>query len=141
MTDRLLLDNVTLSKMTPAQRSSPYVRDYCRVPTPVLFEAQGLIDAEALDRIEYETTIGVLSQVTKIVNGLEPGDRLLDLYRNEGNGDVFLLAVGLVETNIAAGQMFGDDWVIATDDVRLAAEATRIGITTCTSTQFIYRLG
>ena len=60
---------------------------------------------------------------------------MLDLYRNEGNGDVFPLAVAVVETDIAAGQLFGDRWVIATDDRGPTANAARWNIPACSSAQ------
>jgi hypothetical protein len=137
MTDRYLMDTVTLSKMSPDQRSSEFMRTWCRVPAPVLYEARGLPDAAALRDIEYCTTIQVLQHVQAVVAGLAEGDRLLDLYRNEGNGDVFLLAVALVEADIAASQLFGDRWVIVTDDKRLTDKAGELDVATLSSTRFI----
>lgn len=140
MTDRYLIDTVTLSKMKPGQRSSEFLRTWCRVPTPVLYEARGLPDASALTAIEYSTTIEVLRHVQAVVVSLTEADRLLDLYRNEGNGDVFLLAVALAEADIAAGQLFGDRWVIVTDDKRLTDRAAELRVATLSSAQFIARL-
>lgn len=136
MSDRFLLDNVTLSRLTSVQRSSSFVRDRCRIPTAVLAEAQGLPDATELAALEYETTGEVLRKVAAVVRALEPGDHMLDLFRNEGNGDVFLLAVALVEADIAAQQLFADRWVIATDDKGLRANSSRWQVATCTSAEF-----
>ena len=136
MNGRFLLDNVTLSKLTPAQRASAFVRTSCRVPTAVLTEARGLTNAPALAALEYETTGDVLRKVAAVVQALEPSDRMLDLFRNEGNGDVFLLAVALVEADIARQQLFADRWIIATDDKGLRRNSARWQVQTCTSAQF-----
>lgn len=136
MSDRYLLDTVTLSKMTSAQRSSAFTRAWCRVPTPVLHEAQWLQDATALGLLAYDTTIEVLRHVSAVVESLTTSDRLLDLYRNEGNGDVFLLAVALAETEAATSQLFGDNWIIVTDDIGLTRKAAEFGIATYSSARF-----
>jgi len=124
--------------MTRLQRSSTFVHARCRIPTPVLFEAQDLSGADELQDIEYPTTIDVLRKVMQVVRALKPGSP--DLYRNECNGDVFLLAVALLEIDVAVCQLFGDRWVIATDDGRLTTMAYDFGIPTCTSGQFIAQM-
>jgi len=137
MTDRYLLDTVTLSKMTPAQRASDFVRTHCAVPTPVLYEASGLSERDALTPLEYRTTIEVLQHLRIVIASVTDDDKLLDLYRNEGNGDVFLLAVALAERAAADGQLFGDCWIIATDDHGLTRKAAELDLPTCTSAEFI----
>ncbi len=137
MIDRYLLDNVTLSKMTTEQLTTRFVQTLCAVPTPVLYEAEGLPGRALLDGVEYGTTPEVLEQVKFVLACVTDDDKLLDLYHNEGNGDVFLLAVALTERAVAAGQLLPDRWTIATDDGGLTRKAAELGIATCTSSEFI----
>lgn len=137
MVDRYLVDNVTLSRMTAEQRASPFMRNRCRIPEEILFEARGLPDIEMLKPLIYPITTTVLENVKVVLATTKAGDKVVDLYRNEGNGDVMLLATALTEMSVSDGQLFGDRWIIATSDKGLTRKAVELGVLTCTSDQFI----
>lgn len=137
MIDRYLVDTVTLSKMTVTQRSSTFMRSHCRIPEEILFEARGLPDIDALMLLTYPITTVVLENVTVVMATISPGDKVVDLYSNKGNGDVMLLATALTEMAISSGQLLGDHWMIATDDDGLTRKAHELSVSTCTADKLI----
>jgi hypothetical protein len=137
MIDRYLVDTVTLSRMTATQRASTFMRDSCRIPEEILFEAQGLPDIYVLRQLIYPITTTVLEKVKAVMATIKPEDRVVDLYRNKGNGDVVLLATALAEMEVSAGQLIGDRWIVATGDDGLTNKAVELGVATCTSADFI----
>lgn len=141
MIDRYLVDTVTLSRMTATQRASVFMRRWCRIPEEIIFEAQGLPDSEALKQLTYPITTAVLDKVKTVMATIKPEDKVVDLYRNKGNGDVMLLATALTEMDVSAGQLIGDRWIIATGDDGLTKKAAELRVLTCTSDEFIALTG
>ena len=137
MSDRYLVDTVTLSRMTAKQRGSAFMRSYCRIPEEILMEAQGLADIDTLKLLEYPITVTVLENVVAVMATIRPEDRVVDLYTNKGNGDVLLFATALTEMGISSTQLFGDRWIIATDDDGLTLKAKALGIITCRSPDLV----
>jgi hypothetical protein len=135
--DRYLVDTVTLLRMTANQRASAFMRNRCRIPEEILYEARGLPNIETLKPLIYPITTTVLENVKAVLATIKAGDKVVDLYRNKGNGDVMLLATALTEMSVSAGQLFGDRWIIATGDDGLTTKAVELGVLTCTSDQFI----
>lgn len=132
-----LMDTNLLAKMSEAQRSSDFVRQHCRIPSEVLWEAQGLRDHASLSQLEYETTSEVLDSLRTVMAAVTVEEKLVDLYSNTGNGDAVLLAVALTEKLRANQVLFGDTWVIATDDEGLARKARELNLPTCRSDEFM----
>ncbi|RZU30617.1 hypothetical protein [Blastococcus saxobsidens] len=137
MIDRYLVDNVTLSMMTASQKASTFMLNRCRIPEEIFYEARGLPDIEKLRPLTYPITTTVLDNVKVVLATIKPEDKVVDLYRNEGNGDVMLLATALTEMSVSAEQLFGDRWIIATADKGLTRKAVELGVPTCTSAHFI----
>lgn len=137
MIDRYLVDTVTLSRMTATQRASMFMRRWCRIPEEILYEAQGLPDSESLKPLIYPITSTVLDKVKTVLATIRPDDKVVDLYRNKGNGDVMLLASALTEMDVSAGQLIGDRWIIATGDDGLTKKAAELSVLTCTPDEII----
>jgi rRNA-processing protein FCF1 len=133
--DRYLLDAVTLSRLRPDQRVSTFVRTNGRIPSEVMYEAQGLPEIKQLAELEYKPNLAVLENIKVVMATLEPGDNLVDLYRNEGGGDVMLLASALTLLADDHPNLFPDRWVIATDDDGLTAKAAELGVETCSTAE------
>lgn len=132
-----LLDTNLLSKLTEAQRSNAFVREHCRIPSEVLWEAHGLRDHVALAQLGYDTTVDVLDSLRTVMAAVVVGEKLVDLYSNTGNGDALLLAVALTERQRAEDVLFGDTWIIATDDEGLIEKAGELALPVCRSADFI----
>jgi hypothetical protein len=135
--DRYLVDTVTLSRMTEAQRGSEFMRRCCRIPEEILFEAMGLPDIDKLRLLNYPITTAVLDNVKTVMATIKAGDKVVELYGNKGNGDVMLLATALTEMAVSAGQLIGDRWIIATGDSGLIRKAHELNLETCETDEFI----
>lgn len=132
---RYLLDAVCLSRLRPEQRVSAFVRTNGRIPSEVVYEARGVPEIRLLSELEYKTSLAVLEKVKVVMASVKPGDKLVNLYRSEGNGDVMLLASALTLLADDLPSLFPDRWVIATDDGGLAAKAAELGVETCTTAE------
>jgi hypothetical protein len=138
-----LVDNNVLGKITSAQRASAFFTDYCRVPDEVMHEA-GPARAAELQGVRYPTTGNVLRVVQVVMATVEAGDiALVNLYRNKGGADPFLIAVALVEQQKVADMLIRPDWVVATDDdaVRRKAEEFDVPWISSTDLAVIVTLG
>lgn len=132
-----LVDTNLLAKLSESQRSSEFMKQHCRIPSEVLWEAQGLRDQDVLMLLKYETTTEVLDSLRKVMAAVTVEEKLVDLYSNTGNGDALLLAVAITEKHRADELLFGDDWVIATDDEGLIRKAAEFSVSVCRSAEFI----
>jgi len=134
---RYLLDNNVLARLTPEERSMTFVQEHCRIPSEVLHEARFLPDADALIELEYRTTGRVLRQLQLVMESVRVDDvRLVNLYSGQGNADPMLVACALDAVHDADEGLFGDEWVIVSNDEAVLALAQRFTITTLTSTDF-----
>ena len=97
--------------MTAKQRGSAFMRTCCRIPEEILFEAQGLPDIDALRLLNYPTRTVILDKLRVVMATIKPGDKVVDLYSNKGNGDVMLLATALTEMAVSEMQLVGDRWM------------------------------
>lgn len=140
MTTYFLLDSVTLIEMTLGQRASPPVRASCRIPSVILDEVSSLSDIAELRPLEYATSIAVLEQLKCVMRTLAQPQKIVDLYRNKGNGDALLLAIALAELDENRTVLFPDDWVIVTGDVALTRAAVELGVSAYAVKEFLTRL-
>lgn len=142
MGHRYLLDNNVLARLTPEQRSMPFVQEHCRIPSEVLHEARFLPDADVLAELEYRTTGGVLRQLQLVMGRVRVDDvRLVNLYSGQGNADPMLVACALDAVREADEGLFGDEWVIVSNDEAVLGLAHQFLITTLTSDDLDALLG
>lgn len=134
--DKYSIDAVTLSKMTEQQSRSSFVHDNCRIPAEILYEARWYETTKNMLSLEYPVTIQVLNAVHDICSGIKKSDTLLDLYKDEGNGDVVILAVAVTENKAEQCQLFYARWTIATDDKGVSRKASELGIPVLDSLSF-----
>lgn len=138
MGHRYLLDNNVLARLTPEERSLPFVQEHCRIPSEVLHEARFLPDADVLAELEYRTTGGVLRQLQLVMERVHVDDvRLVNLYSGQGSADPMLVACALDAVREADEGLFGDEWVIVSNDEAVLALAHEFRITTLTSNEFV----
>ncbi len=143
MTDEnyYLIDNNVLAKLNSVQRGSTFFLQRCRVPDAVIREA-GVDRARELEAVRYPTTPEVLRELRKVTAAMKPGDTsLIDLYRNKGSADPFLIACALVEQRRAAELLFAPEWVIITDDRGVHAAADKAFVKWLPMTSFISSMG
>ena len=132
-----LLDNNALVALTREQRSGEFARQRCRIPTEVLYEAQGFPDIAALRQLEFEMNAEILEQVRRVMAAVDPGDfRLVDLYGNKGNADPILIATALYARAASEDTLLPDEWVVVTNDSAVRRTAAAFSVPTLTPGQF-----
>jgi hypothetical protein len=132
-----LVDNNVLGKLSTVQRGSAFFARYCRVPDEVLHEA-GPARAAALHAVRYPTTPDVLEAVKTVMATVDVGDiKLVDLYRNKGTADPFLIACALVEQQSSADMLIRPEWVVVTDDEAVRRKAEEFDVAWIGSSQFM----
>jgi hypothetical protein len=126
--DRYVLDANVLSRLTPEQRASAFVKEFCRVPTEVLFETGGLPDSAVIRELELRVGVRTLERLRDVMATIDPEDRsVVDLYRNKGGADPVLVAAALAADH-DEDSLWGTEWHIVTDDnaVRRLAETAGV---------------
>lgn len=132
-----LLDNNALLTLTREERSGRLVRERCRIPTEVLYEAQGYPDVEALRQLEFEMNAVILERVRQVMASVSPGDTaLVDLYANKGNADPILIATAMYARELSETTLLPEEWVVVTDDRALRRTAAEFGVPTLPSVEF-----
>lgn len=133
-----LLDNNALGKISRPDRSSEFVRTFCRIPSEVLHEASGYPDIAALAELEYPTTVAVLGILAQVMATVDVGDTsLVDLYHNRGNADPLLIACALDARQANSPFLFGEDWLIVSDDHAVQTKATAFDVEFLSSASFL----
>ncbi|QZQ53808.1 hypothetical protein KZI27_10555 [Curtobacterium sp. TC1] len=142
MGHRYLLDNNVLSRLSEEERSRSFIRENCRVPSEVLYEARFFQDAGSLVALEYRTTGRVLQRLQEVMERVAVDDvRLVNLYSGKGNADPMLVACALDAVSEENEGLFGDDWAIISNDDAVCAMAGLFGIPVLTSGDLDVLLG
>lgn len=135
--NRYLLDAVVLLEMTPSQRRAEFVRTYCRIPSEILYEAASLPDIHLFRELEVGVTTNILKNLKTVMATVEPGDRIIELYKNKGNGDMMLLACALTLMSGERPNLFPDRWIIVSDDKALRSKATELNVPSCSRAELV----
>jgi hypothetical protein len=133
-----LLDNNALSHLTRLQRNSVFFFERCRLPSEILYEAEGYPDAEAFKRIEYPITAQVLTLLGKVMATVpDENTALIDLYANKGAADPLLIACALDGMLESDKLLFGPIWIIVSNDKAVRATASRVSVRSMTREEFL----
>lgn len=131
MTSRYLVDNNALIALKRDRVASAFFRARCQVTTDVLREADEHPHFATLKLDAYAHTPAVLEQVRTVMAGVAIGDlSLIDLYGNKGSADPGLVACALDAIAADEGALFGDDWIIVTNDSGVEHAAVQHGVAT-----------
>lgn len=136
-----LVDTNTLTQLTRPQRSTGLFRRSVRIPRAVLAEASGLPDIGELKSLEYPTTPSVLRCLAAVLETVPVDDtRLLDLYKNRGNADPFLVACAIDARNQESATFFPRTWAVVSGDKAVRDKAAEFELTTLTNREFAERI-
>lgn len=133
-----VLDNNVLSHLSPAQRTSRFLSERCRVPSDVIHEAGGPSEAALPKEVEYPITVRLIGVLREIMATVIPGDMsLVDLYANKGTADPLLIACAVDAIRNDEQFLVRPTWVIVSDDKAVRAKASDFTIETRTREQFM----
>lgn len=133
-----VLDTNIISRLSKDELSAPFLFEYCRIPSEVIYETRLHPNIEHLKTIQHPTTIESLHAVAEIMSTLDPKDRrLVDLFDNKGGADPFLIAAAIVEQRNSESQLFpAEQWTVVTNDRAVAETAAKFNVPTISRDQF-----
>lgn len=140
--DHYLLDTVTVSRMSDYQLSSAFVQNKCMLAEEILYELRGNRNRARVEKLALEIDVSVLDHVKDILMNTDAVGKVLDLYKNEGNGDILLVATALAKISDDSQRLnlFQSSWTIVSDDSGLADLAKSLNIVTLSTNDFIKKL-
>jgi hypothetical protein len=138
ITVKYQIDTNALSRIGQKNRGSAFVREHCRIPSEVLYEAEGFPDIAMLRTLDYPISADVLNLVREVMATVPPGDKdLVDLYHVRGNADPMLVAVALDAIDKSKDTLLEEDWQIVTDDEAVKKKAAEFDLRTIASGAFM----
>lgn len=136
-----VVDTNTLVQLRASGRASVYFVEHVRIPAAVLYEARDFPDHNALSKLCYATTSGVLRQLARVMASVEPGDvRLVDLYKNQGGADPLVVACALDGKDGDSQRLGGAEWIVVTNDEAVRALARKFELKVLSNAEFGSRI-
>ncbi len=124
-----VVDTNVLARLGRTRVATAFFRKNARIPEEIKYESRGLPEIFELQENVYLTTATVLSHLAKVLKTIDTGDtELIDLYRNEGNADPFVVACALDGQSQSEHMLFTDEWIVVTDDNAVRGKAQEFGI-------------
>lgn len=107
----------------------------------MLHEAQGYADIAGLSRLVFPMTPAVLRALVQVMATIDPRDvSLIDLYHNRGNADPMLIACAVAARNNDAVLLFGEEWIVVSDDHAVQSKAREFNFLALSTKEFLAEL-
>lgn len=132
---KYLVDTTPAATLQEKWMKSSFFKKYCFFPEEIIYELRDnlALNQRVLAEQKIEVSIDTLDQLQNVMLS---ADKIVDLYNNEGNGDVLLLATALSERRKELGSMLKTRWIIVTEDKGVAKLANVLNIETINKKQF-----
>lgn len=118
--------------------NSKFYQNSCFFPEEILYELRDNPNYTYYLTNEIPITPEVLSFLqTSVLTALDSNRKLLDLYKNQGNGDVFIIATVLAERHKELGRLSMTHWTIVTEDNGVVKAAQKHDIQTLNTKEFL----
>lgn len=132
---KYLIDTTPAATLKEKWMKSNFFKKSCFFPEEIVYE---LRDNLVLNqRILAEQKIGVsIDTLDQLQSVMLSANKIVDLYNNEGNGDVLLIATVLSERRRELGSMLKTRWIIVTEDKGVVRLAGVFNIETISKKQF-----
>jgi len=116
---RYLLDTVSVTRISLDVLMSDFVQEKCVVPAEVYYEVGSAGKREAIQRIAEAPSASLFGKVRDLLLSAGVNNQVLDLYQNQGNGDIILVATALSKEESEELSLFKTKWTIVSDDKNL----------------------
>ncbi len=141
MTSNIFVETKYLVDTTPAATlrkewmNTIFFKKFCFFPEEIVYELRDnlALDQRMLVGQKIGITVDILDQLRNVMLNAE---KIVDLYNNEGNGDVLLIATALSEQHKELGSMLRTQWIIVTEDKGVVKLANTFSIKTIDKRQF-----
>lgn len=136
---KYLIDTTPAATLQEEWMKSSFFKKYCFFPEEIIYELRDnlALNQRILAEQKIEVSINTLDQLQNVMLS---ADKIVDLYNNEGNGDVLLIATILSERRKELGSMLKTQWIIVTEDKGVAKLADVFNIETINKKQFYQTL-
>jgi len=136
---RYLLDTVSINRLPLDLLNSVFVQSNCNVPLDVCYEVGNLRKQQAVQKIIEKMSADLLHIVQSLLHEIGTNNKVLDIYHNEGNGDVILVATALMKKEQESLTLFKNNWIIVSDDKDLQELAKQKGVKAMSTEAFKQR--
>lgn len=130
-----LIDAVSFIRLSPQQLQSELVQHHSTILEEIYHEVHDNPKSSYISGLVEQVDVHVLGKASELLKQTVV-QKLLDLYNNEGNGDVLLLAKAVLEKERGAGELFPRSWIIVTNDTGLVDAATANDVDTMDTASF-----
>lgn len=134
---KYLLDAVSIRKLSTDILKLDFIKANCIIPEEILYEVNSDKKKELLLPFSEKPTTQLIIMTENLLDNIGINNKVLDLYNNEGNGDIILIATILCKKDEQALTMFKTNWVLVTDDNELIKLATTKKIECISTEEFI----
>ena len=132
---KYLIDTTRAATLKEKWMKSSFFKQSCFFPEEIIYELRDnlALNQRILAEQKIEVSIDTLDQLQNVMLS---ADKIVDLYNNEGNGDVLLIATILSERRKELGSMLKTRWIIVTEDKGVVRLASVFNIETISKKQF-----
>lgn len=136
--EKYLIDTTPAVAITKDMFETNFYKEKCFFPEEVLYELRDNCNYERFIKnvIKIDKDILYFLQTT-VMTGLTDNSKLVDLYQNKGNGDVFIIATILSKQYDDRGSLFRTRWVIVTEDKGVMEAAYKYDIDCIKKSEFL----
>lgn len=133
---KYLIDETPCASLKNDWLKSEFFQSYCYVPEEILFELRdnNRLDSSLLIKNKIPVTYEILNRLQQFV--MPQVGNIVDLYKNEGNGDALLIATALNMREKEDAKLVKSEWVVVTSDKGVVALAKKFDLKTISMKEF-----
>ena len=133
---RYLIDETPCASLEKDWLKSEFFQNYCYIPEEILFELRDNVrlDFSLLADSSIPVTYEILNKLQQYV--MPQIGKIVDLYKNEGNGDALLVATALDMREKEDEKLVKSEWVIVTSDKGVVTLAKKFDLRTISMQDF-----
>ena len=131
------IDTDAATKIKREFIKSPFFRNYCALTEENIYELRENNNVDLFSKCQIEIDPTILSALPAVWGKIDISDKIFNLYRNEGNGDIIMIAALLSQTEQGRTQLFNNTLILVTDDKGLTTIAKEFSFAVIESDAFI----
>lgn len=131
------IDTDAATKIKREFIQTPFFRNYCALTEENIYELRDNNNVDLFSKCKVEIDLEVIAMIPNVWNKVEDKDNVFNLYLNEGNGDIIIIATLLAQDRQGQKTLFKNTLILVTDDKGLTAAAKKFLFGVITSDTFM----
>ena len=132
------LDTDAATKIKRELIESAFFRNYCALTEENIYELRDNCNFDLFSQCKVGIDSEAISALPDVWSKIDDSDKVFNLYHNEGNGDIIMVATLLSQKNQSKKTLFGNTtFMLVTDDKGLTNFAKKFSFDAITSDAFI----